>query len=127
MADVKVTKKDNYVDLISIVENSDASEERKSELVDFLNKQIEQVEQKAAKAKERREATKDAGDDLLKAVKAVITDEWQSVDNIVASIDVEDATKAKIVARLTKLVKAEEIVKDQTKIGDKKAVVYKLA
>ena len=47
----KVTKKEYYVMLKEVVENAEV--ENKDELVEFINKQVKLLEDKAAKAKEK--------------------------------------------------------------------------
>ena len=127
MAEVKkVTKKENYEMLMEIVENSDC--EIKAELVEFITKQIESIDAKAAKAKEKAAEKRAEGDELRAAVKSVLTNELQTAEMILGQIEGEELTKAKIVARLTQLVKAEEVVKEEVKTEEgKKVMAYKLA
>jgi hypothetical protein len=86
------------------------------------------LDAKAEKAKERAAKTKAEGDELRAAVQAVLTDEYQLADAIVAQVEGEEITKSKVVARLTQLVAAEVAVKDTIKAEDgRKLVAYKLA
>lgn len=122
----KVTKKENYEMLMEIVENSNS--EMKAELVDFITKQIESIDAKAAKAKEKAAEKRAEGDELRAAVKAVLTEELQTAETILAQIEGEELTKAKIVARLTQLVKNGEASKEEVKTEEgKKVMAYKLA
>lgn len=122
----KVTKKENYEMLMEIVENSNS--EIKAELVEFITKQIESIDAKAAKAKEKAAEKRAEGDELRAAVKAVLTNELQTAEMILAQIEGEELTKAKITARLTQLIKAEEAVKEEVKTEEgKKVMAYKLA
>ena len=122
----KVTKKENYEMLMEIVENSNS--EMKAELVDFITKQIESIDAKAAKAKEKAAEKRAEGDELRAAVKAVLTEELQTAETILGQIEGEELTKAKIVARLTQLVKNGEASKEEVKTEDnKKVMAYKLA
>ena len=98
----KVTKRDYYEMLKEIVVN--ANVEGATELVEFIDKQVELIDTKAEKAKARNAEKKANGDELRDAVQAVLTDEFQTIDAIVAQIEGEDVTKAKITARLTALV-----------------------
>ena len=123
MAEVKMTKTMWFEEIKAIVEASDA--EAKDEMTAFIDAQIELLTKKAAKAKERAAARKVEGDELREVVAAVLTDEFQTIDEIVAKIDGEDVTKAKVTARLTQLVKAEMAVKEQVKAGDRKVMAYK--
>lgn len=122
----KMTKKEYFEILKGIVEESDA--ENKEELLDFITNQQILLENKAIKAKEAAAKRKAEGDELREAVKAVLTTEYQTIDEITAQVEGEEITKAKVVARLTQLLKTDEVVKGQTSTDDKKKVVcYKLA
>lgn len=122
----KVTKKENYEMLMEIVENSNS--EMKAELVDFITKQIESIDAKAAKAKEKAAEKRAEGDELRAAVKVVLTEELQTAETILGQIEGEELTKAKIVARLTQLVKNGEASKEEVKTEEgKKVMAYKLA
>ena len=126
MADVKMTKRDWYEVIKGIVEASDV--ENQAEIVEFIDKQVALLDAKAEKAKERAAKTKAEGDELRAAVQAVLTDEYQLADAIVAQVEGEEITKSKVVARLTQLVAAEVAVKDTIKAEDgRKLVAYKLA
>ena len=125
---VKITKKDFYGALIELVKGMEkVGAYDAKDVKEFLEKQVAQIDAKAAKAKERAAKVKEEGDELTKAVEAVITGEFQTADAITEQVDFEDVTKSKVVARLTKLVNAEKIVKEQRKVGEHKAMCYKLA
>ena len=122
----KVTKKENYEMLLEIVENSNS--EIKAELVEFITKQINSIDAKAAKAKEKAAEKRVEGDELRAAVKSVLTEELQTAETILSQIEGEELTKAKIVARLTQLVKNGEASKEEVKTEEgKKVMAYKLA
>jgi hypothetical protein len=126
MAEVKVTKKECFEEIKAIVEGAEV--ENKEDLIAFIDKQLETLANRAEKAKERAAKNKAAGDELRAAVYAVITDEFQTADEITAQVEGEEITKAKIVARLTQLVNAESIVKEVVKTDDgRKLTAYKLA
>ena len=121
MAEVKVTKKDYFVQLKDIVETSDL--ENKEELLTFLNKQVELLESKAENAKKKAE-----GDKRRDKIASLLTNEVQTADDILTQIeDEEDITKAKVVARLSQLVKVGIAEKEQVKIDSYKRMAYKLA
>ena len=124
---VKITKKDFYGALIELVEGMETvGAYDAKDVQEFLKKQVEQIDAKAAKAKERAAKAKAEGDELTKAVEAVITAEFQTADAITEQVDFEDVTKSKVVARLTKLVAAEKIVKEQIKTEDgRKVMAYR--
>ena len=124
---VKITKKDFYGALIELVEGMEkVGAYDAKDVQEFLEKQVAQIDAKAVKAKERAAKAKAEGDELTKAVEAVITAEFQTADAITEQVDFEDVTKSKVVARLTKLVAAGKVVKEQRKVGDRKAMCYKI-
>ena len=120
----KVTKKEYYIMLKEVVENSNSK--NKDELVEFIEKQITLLDNKAAKAKERAAEKRAEGDELRALVEATLTDEYQTIADITEQIDNEDVTKAKVTARLTQLVKDGLAVKEEAKTEDgKKVMVYR--
>lgn len=126
MAEIKITKKDWYAQIKAVVEASD--NEQKEGILGFIDREVELLEAKAAKAAERAASKKANGDELRNAVQAVLTDDLQTIDAITAQIDGEDITKAKVTARLTQLVKAGVATKDIVKTEDsRKVTAYKLA
>lgn len=122
MADVKkVTKKEMFTEIKAVLETVEGSEE----LVAFVEKQIEALDNEAAKAKECK-AKKVAEDTLKDTVASLLTDEFQTAEAIVDAIGDEEVSKAKVVNRLSKLIADGVAVKEQTKVGDRKVVCYKL-
>lgn len=129
MADTKITKKDFFAAIRTMVEGVKVVGDIPADKVlEFIDTQVAQIDAKAAKAKERAGEKKAEGDALRTEVAAHITTEFQTADDITALVEgFEDITKAKIVARLTQLVKTGEVVKELQKIGDRKVMCYKLA
>ena len=122
----KMTKKDYYEMLKTTVEGIEV--ENKEDLLTFIDRELELIENKSIKAKERAAEKKAEGDELRAAVKAILTTENQTIDEIFGQIKGEDLTKAKIVARLTQLVKTGEAKKEEVKSEDgKRIMVYALA
>lgn len=121
----KVTKAMMFEAVREVVEASDA--ENKVEMIDFIDKQLEQLAAKAEKARARAAEKKVAGDELREVVKSVLTENFQTIDAITAQIVGEDVTKAKVTARLTQLVKTGDAVKEQVKDGSRKVMAYRLS
>lgn len=99
------------------------------EAVEFIDKQIEQLEAKAAKAKYRAAAKRADGDALRETVFQCVDAKPKTIDEITAAVidiaeDVSDISKAKVTARLTQLVKNGSVVKEQTKINTRKIMTY---
>lgn len=122
----RMTKKDYFEEIKGLVEETEV--ENKNELIYFLESQIESIDNKATKAKERAAAKKAEGDELRETVKSVLTNEFQTAEEITTAIGDEEVTKAKVIARLTQLVNLGEAVKEATKTEDNKSkMTYKLA
>ena len=134
MEKTTITKREMYEQII-LMFTEDAETEVKvsaEEVVAFCNKEIEALEKKAAKAKERAAVQKAEGDELTDAVLAVLTDEFQPAGDIVKALNREDVTTHKVSYRLRVLVEGGKAVKDQINIaaeGEKKHLVmgYRLA
>ena len=125
MEEKKMTKKDYYILIKDIVEN--ANIEEKTELIEFLNKQISQIEAKVEKAKIRATEKQKAGDELRNKIKSILTDELQTADSLTAQIGDENITRAKVIARLSQLVRLGEITKEDIKTEDGRSVkAYKI-
>ena len=121
----KITKRDYYEMLKEIVLN--ANVEGATELVEFIDKQVSLIDSKAEKAKARNIEKKANGDELREVVQNVLTDEFQTIDAIVAQIEGEEVTKAKVTARLTALV--NNGIAEKTDVKDdegRKLKAYKL-
>lgn len=121
----KITKRDYYEMLKEIVVDADV--EGKEELVEFLDKQVSLLDNKAEKAKARNAEKKAAGDELREVVQSVLTEDFQTIDAIVAQIEGEEITKAKVTARLTSLVKNGIAEKEDVKDDEgRKLKAYRL-
>lgn len=123
----KMTKRDYYEVLQGVVAENVADEEKKDMLIEFLQGQIVVLDKKADKAKERAAEKKAQGDELRAAVQSVLTNELQTADEILAQIEGEELTKAKITARLSALCREEIATKEDVKTEDgRKIKAYKL-
>lgn len=124
----KLTKKDYYAALRAMVEGIEmVGGIPADEVLAFIDKTVEQIDAKAAKAKEKAAEKKTEGDELRAAVQAVLTDEFQTIDAITAQVEGEDVTKSKVTARLTQLVKADVARKEQVKDENgRKVMAYAL-
>ena len=124
----KLTKKDYYAALRAMVEGIEmVGDIPADEVLAFIDKTVEQIDAKATKAREKAAEKKADGDALRAEVLALVTDDFQTADAITAKLGDEEITKAKVVSRLTQLVKAGEVVKEQMKVDDRKVMCYKLA
>ena len=128
MATEKMTKVEMFENIRDYL-NGDEMNCSVDEAVEFIDKQIEQLEAKAAKAKYRAAAKRADGDALRETVFQCVDAKPKTIDEITADVidiaeDASDITKAKVTARLTQLVKNGSVVKEQTKIGTRKIMTY---
>lgn len=131
----KITKKMHYENLIAYIRGEDTITSE-SDMIDFCLAQIADLDKKSAKAKERAEKKKAEADVLTDLVYSVMTDKFQTgaeiATAVLAQLDADtDVTAAKVTARITKLVNAAAVVKEQVTVeveGKKsKKMAYKLA
>lgn len=123
MEEKKMTKKDYFVEIKEILENAN-----ETALAEVMAHEVELLENKAIKNKERAAQRKIEGDELRDTISNILVDEFQTIDEIVEQLDDEEITKAKVVARLTQLVNLGEAIKEQVKTEDgKKVMSYKRA
>ena len=121
---MKLTKKEKYGMLLEILTEVELAD--KDMLVEFVQGEIGAIERKAEKAKERPRAKKE---DVLKAaVLVTLLTKPQTGSDILAIVknDFEDATQAKVTARLTSLVKEGHAVKENVKVDGRTLVAYKI-
>ena len=128
MATEKMTKVEMFENIRSYLNGNEMSCSV-DEAVEFIDKQIEQLEAKAAKAKYRAAAKRADGDALRETVFQCVDAKPKTIDEITADVidiaeDASDITKAKVTARLTQLVKNGSVVKEQTKIGTRNIMTY---
>ena len=121
--ETKVTKVQVLEAIIGLAKGEEITIDT-NDIIEYAETTIAQLAAKAEKAKERAAQKKADGDPLKDAVLEVITNEFQTVEEIAAQIEGEDVTNAKIVARLTALVKAGEINKTDIKVDGKTRKAY---
>lgn len=106
----------------------DGHEITAGDIVDYAVKTQDQIAAKAEKAKAYVAKKKAENDELREAVASVLTEEFQTREDILAALDAdEEITIAKVGARLTALVKAGQAVKEEMKTVTGKKMGYKLA
>lgn len=123
MAEMKITKRDRFEDLKVI-----AAAAGRDDLVEFLDAQIEVLNTRAQKAREYKAKKSAAGDVLRDKIEGVLKNEFVTADEITELVAEgnEDITKAKVVARLTALCKANKAIRETAKIEGKRLKVYAL-
>ena len=123
MAEKKVTKKDMYNGLIATLTENFGDEVQ--DYVEFLQGEIDALDKRAEKEKERRAAKKAEGDDLKDAVADAIAAEPKTAEDIADELadTFPEITKAKVTYRASQLVKDGAIYKTQIKTEDGRKVV----
>ena len=120
----KITEREMYTMISELLEGNE-------DVVAFCEKKIAALDKKAENAKVKAAEKKAAGDELRARVEGVLTDEWQTIAEVVAALDDEEVTASKVTYRLNALVDLGVAVKDETKMpsdGKTRVVkVFKLA
>ena len=120
----KITEREMYTMISELLAGNE-------DVVAFCEKKIAALDKKAENAKVKAAEKKAAGDELRARVEEVLTDEWQTIAEVVAALDDEEVTASKVTYRLNALVDLGVAVKDETKIpsdGKTRVVkVFKLA
>lgn len=101
-----------------------------NDVLDFIDRQVALLDKRAAASKERAAKKRAASDELTELIYTMIfeADDYITADEIVEKIDDEEVTKNKVTARVSKLVKAGRVVKEQVKLEDgKKRMAYRIA
>lgn len=130
---VKITKRERYESIKALCDMVGDSEGIDiAGIVAFCDKEIETLDARAEKAKERAAIKRAEGDELLEIVYNALTDEFETRDVITERIGDENISVAKVTYRLTSLVKAGRAVKDETNVTgadgkNRRVSVYKLA
>ena len=123
----KKTKAMYFAELREMVTAAVEDEARRDELVEFIDKQVEALEKRKVAAAARAEKKKAESDALTEEIFERIGDELITVDEIVITFDEEEeVSRAKVTARLGKLVNAGRIEKEAVKVDGKKRMAYRL-
>lgn len=122
----KTTKRDVLVAIREAAENGVTfGDVTPDEVIAYCDVTMEQMDKKNAKAAERAKAKRAEADEVTDKIEAVLTAEPQTIADIIAAVDVEDLTPAKVAARMRKLIEAGKATKIPAK--GKVGVQYTLA
>ncbi len=111
----KVTKREMFEAMKAYIETG-ACEVDVEAMVKFCEDELVALDKKNEKARERAAVKKAEADVLTDKITAVLTDEFQTIADIVSCIEDEEVTASKVTYRLTKLVEAETVEKTQLTI-----------
>ena len=110
----KPTKKANYSAILAILNAAesnglelDGTEITYDSLRDFVEHEVELLDNKAAAAAKRAAAKKVEGDALREKIYDVLTDEPMTINEIVKALNDEDISAQMVTARLTQLASPE--------------------
>lgn len=98
-----------------------------ADIVAFCASETDKLNAKAAKAKERAAEKKAIGDELYAAVISCVGTEPITADAVLAMLEGDDLTVAKVRARLSQGVRNGVLVKESIKVDGKAAMHYSIA
>lgn len=75
------------------------------EVVAFFENEIGNLDKRAERSRATAAKKREAGDALTETVKGILTDDFQTIADVVAQIEGEDVTASKVTYRLNALVK----------------------
>ena len=102
------------------------------DIQNFASKKLAALEHKKEKARENAAKKRAEGDKLGKVVESVLTNEFQTADEVLAAVlevwdgDEADATRQKVIYRLSNLVKLEKAEKTDVKVDKRTIKAYKV-
>ena len=102
------------------------------DIQNFASKKLAALERKKEKARENAAKKRAEGDKLGKVVESVLTNEFQTADEVLASVlevwdgDKADATRQKVIYRLSNLVKLKKAEKTDVKVDKRTIKAYKV-
>lgn len=111
----KITKREYFEAIIEAMETGEIKLDPK-DVANFCRHEIELINAKNEKAKERAAAKAKEADALQEKVLAALSDELESIADIAAKIGDEEATVSKVQYRLNNLVKEGTAVKGEITI-----------
>lgn len=115
----KITKREMFAVVIEMAEAAG-----REDVKEFALHEIDLLDAKADKARERAAKKKAETDALYDAVYAVLTETPQTTADILVQIPGEDATAGKIQARLRKMIEAGLVVKSDAKVDKRTVKAY---
>ena len=123
-ADVELQVGDNGEDVVTVT---------REDIQNFASKKLAALERKKEKARENAAKKRAEGDKLGKVVESVLTNEFQTADEVLAAVlkvwdgEEADATRMKVIYRLCNLVKLGRAEKTDVKIDKRTIKAYKVA
>ena len=116
-------KKITKIEVLGIIKEAMADNEV---VVAYCDNEIAHLEAKAAKAKERAAEKRAAGDELYAAVIGCVGTDPVTADAVLAMLEGDDLTVAKVRARLSQGVANGVLAKESIKVDGKAKMHYTL-
>ena len=120
MTTSKITKRTVLETLVAAIDAGDIDLDTYDVTVDdvraYAVNEIDLLDKRAVKAKERAAVKKAETDDLTEAVYEVLGDDFEPIADIAARIEGDDLTVGKVGARLRKLVEMGKAEKAELKV-----------
>ena len=127
--EIKVLKAEKFAQVIAVLE-----EQEKTELVEFIQAELDRHNARQAKAKERAAKKRAASDVLVDVVMQAVENLGKKATRDEVTAEVEaiydgeiEITPNKVGARLTKLVEAGKVAKEAKTINKSRKMVYCVA
>ena len=120
-----MTKREMFnviADVFATVDRAD-----RDEVLAGVYKELELLDRKNAKAKERAATKRSTVDPMTLAIEDILNDEPKTVEAIMNELDAEEFasnTPAKVVSRVSRLVKGGKAVKHFVKLDGRKLTAY---
>lgn len=96
-------------------------------IVEFCAAEVAKLDAKAEKAKAKAAEKKAQGDELYAVIVSTLTNELQTAEDVLAQLEGDELTVAKVRSRLSQAVKNGVAAKESVKIDGKAKMCYKLA
>ena len=102
-----MTKREDFEAVIAGVQAGTVAIEgmETDEVVAFFENELTNLDKRAERSRATAAKRREAGDALMETVKGILTDDFQTIADIVAQIEGEDVTASKVTYRLNALVK----------------------
>jgi hypothetical protein len=121
--ETKMEKKITKIEVLGIIKEAMADNEV---VVAYCDNEIAHLEAKAVKAKERAAEKRAAGDELYAAVIGCVGTDPVTADAVLAMLEGDDLTLAKVRARLSQGVANGVLAKESIKVDGKAKMHYTL-
>ena len=120
MSTSKITKRTVLETIIAAVDAGDlyldSYEASSEDIKAYALNEIELLDKRAVKAKERAASKKAEADELLEAVYEAMSEDFEPIADVFARIEGEDLSAAKVGAKMRKLVEAGRAEKGEIKV-----------